>query len=380
MRDEKMEDMLLKVLRSVAPGRPLREGLENVLRAKNGGLIVLAENPEVMGIVEGGFMLNADYSPSHLYELAKMDGAIILSKDAKKILAANTQMVPSQDIPSSETGIRHRTAERVARQTGTLVIAISQRRGVITLYKGTLKYVLQDLGLILTKANQAIQTLEKYRVVLDKFLLSLSVMEFQESVTLLISTKPVSQNANGAAYLMRRVRRPVDLSSLFQQRHGIGGHTFASAGEAKTFSSSGFNIDRTGADPQGRGEIMLHFFHIGSQLGPLGHYKGVYIPYLKPPGVQQGAYFGQKHQAADALITLVMVRKMAADVTFPGGSQQCVHNGVNQHVRVRMPQKPFLKGYADPSQNQLPVCHQFVHIITKTDPHRVCPLTARCPT
>jgi diadenylate cyclase len=183
MRDEKMEDMLLKVLRSVAPGRPLREGLENVLRAKNGGLIVLAENPEVMGIVEGGFMLNADYSPSHLYELAKMDGAIILSKDAKKILAANTQMVPSQDIPSSETGIRHRTAERVARQTGTLVIAISQRRGVITLYKGTLKYVLQDLGLILTKANQAIQTLEKYRVVLDKFLLSLSVMEFQESVT-----------------------------------------------------------------------------------------------------------------------------------------------------------------------------------------------------
>jgi len=183
MREDKTEE-LLKVLRSVAPGRPLREGLENVLRAKSGGLIVLAENPEVMNIVEGGFTINADFSPAHLYELAKMDGAIILSKDAKKILAANTQMVPSQDIPSTETGIRHRTAERVARQTGTLVIAISQRRGVITLYKGTLKYVLQDLGLLLTKANQAIQTLEKYRAVLDKFLLGLSVMEFQETVTL----------------------------------------------------------------------------------------------------------------------------------------------------------------------------------------------------
>ncbi|MDD4237507.1 MAG: DNA integrity scanning diadenylate cyclase DisA [Desulfotomaculaceae bacterium] len=193
MKEEKAEDKLLRVLRSVAPGRPLRDGLENVLRAKNGGLIVLGENPEVMEITEGGFEINANFSPSNLYELAKMDGAIILSKDAKKILAANTQLVPSQNIPSSETGIRHRTAERVARQTGTLVIAISQRRGVITIYKGTLKYVLRDLGVILTKANQAIQTLEKYRSVLDKFLVGLSVMEFQESATLFDVAKVIQR-------------------------------------------------------------------------------------------------------------------------------------------------------------------------------------------
>ncbi|TEB08323.1 DNA integrity scanning protein DisA [Pelotomaculum schinkii] len=193
MKEEKAEDRLLRVLRSVAPGRPLREGLENVLRAKNGGLIVLGENPEVMEITEGGFVINADFSPSNLYELAKMDGAIILSKDAKKILAANTQMIPSQNVPSSETGIRHRTAERVARQTGALVIAISQRRGIITIYKGTLKYVLRDLGVILTKANQAIQTLEKYRSVLDKFLVGLSVMEFQETVTLFDVAKAIQR-------------------------------------------------------------------------------------------------------------------------------------------------------------------------------------------
>lgn len=193
MKEEKAEDRLLQVLRKVAPGRPLREGLENILRAKNGGLIVVGEKPEAMEIIEGGFEINADFSPSNLYELAKMDGAIILSKDVKKILAANVQMVPNQNIPSSETGIRHRTAERVARQTGALVIAISQRRGIITIYKGTLKYVLRDIGVILTKANTAIQTLEKYRSVLDKVLVSLSVMEFQESATLFDVAKAIQR-------------------------------------------------------------------------------------------------------------------------------------------------------------------------------------------
>jgi diadenylate cyclase len=193
MKEDKAEDRLLRVLRSVAPGRPLRDGLENVLRSKNGGLIVLGETPEIMEITEGGFVINADFSPANLYELAKMDGAIILSKDAKKILAANTQMVPNQNTPSSETGIRHRTAERVARQTGALVIAISQRRGIITIYKGTLKYVLRDIGVILTKANTAIQTLEKYRTVLDKFLVGLSVMEFQETATLFDVAKAIQR-------------------------------------------------------------------------------------------------------------------------------------------------------------------------------------------
>ncbi len=179
-----MESKLIKVLRTVAPGTQLREGLENILRAKSGGLIVIGDTTEVMEIVEGGFAINADFNPANLYELAKMDGAIILSKDVKKILAANTQLVPNQNIPSTETGIRHRTAERVAKQTNTLVIAISQRRGVITIHKGTLKYVLRDPSVILTKANQAIQTLEKYRSVLDKVLIELSALEFEEAASL----------------------------------------------------------------------------------------------------------------------------------------------------------------------------------------------------
>ncbi len=183
VRDER-EEQLLKVLRVVAPGTPLREGLEHILRSESGALIVIGDRPEVLEIAEGGFRVNADFSPAKLYELAKMDGAIILDSEAKRIIAANTQLVPDLGIPSSETGIRHRTAERVARQTDAVVISISQRRGVITVYKGALKYVLRDLEVIFTKANQALQTLEKYRNVLDRILVNLSIMEFEGTVTL----------------------------------------------------------------------------------------------------------------------------------------------------------------------------------------------------
>jgi diadenylate cyclase len=184
MSEMKMRDTLSAVLRFVAPGTALRDGMENVLRAKTGGLIVVGYNNDIMGLVDGGFTINGDFSPANLYELAKMDGAIILSSDGKKILFANAQLVPDSTIPSSETGIRHRTAERVARQTGQLVVSISQRRNVITLYKGTLRYALRDIGVILTKANQAIQTLEKYKSVLDQAMTNLGALEFEELVTL----------------------------------------------------------------------------------------------------------------------------------------------------------------------------------------------------
>lgn len=192
MPDEK-EQHLLRILRAVAPGTPLREGLEHILRSETGALIVVDDRPEVLEIAEGGFTVNAEFSPARLYELAKMDGAIILSQDARRIVAANTQLVPDLSIPSTETGIRHRTAERVARQTDAMVISISQRRGIITVYKGPIKYVLRDLEVIFTKANQAIQTLEKYRAVLDRILVNLGILEFEDSVTLYEVCKAVQR-------------------------------------------------------------------------------------------------------------------------------------------------------------------------------------------
>ncbi|EGL83496.1 DNA integrity scanning protein disA [Caldalkalibacillus thermarum TA2.A1] len=184
MTEKEKQDQTAAVLKLVAPGTPLREGLENVLRAKTGALIVIGYSKEMMNIVDGGFSINCEFTPANLYELAKMDGAIILSNDVKRILFANTQLVPDSSIPSRETGIRHRTAERVAKQTGHLVISISQRRNVITLYQGNFRYALRDIGVILTKANQAIQTLEKYKAVLDQALTNLSALEFEELVTL----------------------------------------------------------------------------------------------------------------------------------------------------------------------------------------------------
>ncbi len=178
------DERLIKTLRLLAPGTPLREGLDNILRARTGALIVVGDTPQVLSLTEGGFPLTCDMSPASLYELAKMDGAIILSHDTKRILHANTQLVPDSSLPSSETGIRHRTAERVAKQTGELVISISQRRNMITLYWGYSKYILREINAILTKANQALQTLEKYRSVFDQALTNLTAAECEDAVTL----------------------------------------------------------------------------------------------------------------------------------------------------------------------------------------------------
>ncbi|MTI60607.1 MAG: DNA integrity scanning protein DisA [Firmicutes bacterium] len=178
------ENQLAEILKMIAPGTVLREGLENVLRAGTGGLIVIGDSEEVLGIVDGGFNINAELNPARLYELAKMDGAMVLDSDADRILCANAQLIPDPSIPSSETGTRHRTAERVAKQTGELVIAISQRRNIITLYKNNLKHILEDIRVILSKANQAVQTLEKYRNVLDQALTNLSALEFEDLVTI----------------------------------------------------------------------------------------------------------------------------------------------------------------------------------------------------
>ncbi|WP_338471306.1 DNA integrity scanning diadenylate cyclase DisA [Niallia sp. XMNu-256] len=184
MDNKRLNDQTMsKILSFMAPGTPIREGIENVLRANTGGLIVVGYNEKVKNIVDGGFQINCSFSPSYLYELSKMDGAIILNETGNKILIANAQLTPDTSIPSSETGMRHRTAERVAKQTGNLVIAISQRRHVITLYHGHLQYALRDIGVILTKANQALQTLEKYKVVLEQSVTNLSLLEFEEIVT-----------------------------------------------------------------------------------------------------------------------------------------------------------------------------------------------------
>ncbi len=192
------------------PGTPIRDGLENILRAKTGALLLITDNNEIIKqIVDGGFTINEDYSSSKLYELAKMDGAIVLSGDLKKILFANAQLIPSREIETRETGTRHRTAERTAKQTGELVISISQRRNIITIFKGDFRYILEDTNAVLNKANQGIQTLERYKKVFDNRLDILNEYEFNDIVTLK-NVIDVIQRAERVMRIADEIQRQID--------------------------------------------------------------------------------------------------------------------------------------------------------------------------
>ncbi len=204
-----MADGIVEVLKLIAPGTPIRNGLENILNAKTGALIAVADSEQVLDLVDGGFKLDVDFSPAKLYELAKMDGAIILSSDLKKILYANTQLIPSPEIYTNETGTRHRTAERTAKQTGALVISISQRRGIITLFRGNSRYVLKESAEVISKANQALQIVEKYKKVFDNKINMLNEYEFNDIVTL-ENVITAIQRAEMVMKIAEEVNRAID--------------------------------------------------------------------------------------------------------------------------------------------------------------------------
>ncbi len=168
----------------VAPGGALREGIDNIVHSRTGGLLVVGDLDDISHLLSGGIKLDVDYSPAMLYQVAKMDGAIVLNGEATKIAWANVQLMPDPTILSSETGTRHRTAERVSKQTTALVIAISQRRDVVSLYVEGTKYILQDIPAVLAKANQGLATLEKYRQRLDQVSARLTQLEFDGGVVL----------------------------------------------------------------------------------------------------------------------------------------------------------------------------------------------------
>ncbi|HEU5044231.1 MAG TPA: DNA integrity scanning diadenylate cyclase DisA [Nocardioidaceae bacterium] len=175
---------LRATLASIAPGTSLRDGLERILRGRTGALVVLGSDKVVDSVSTGGFTLDIPFTATGLRELAKMDGAIILDRDASRILHAAVHLMPDPSIYSEETGTRHRTADRVARQTGFPVISVSQSMQIIAVYVGETRYVLEDSGQILSRANQALQTLERYKLRLDEVSSTLSALEIEDLVTI----------------------------------------------------------------------------------------------------------------------------------------------------------------------------------------------------
>jgi diadenylate cyclase len=170
-------------LAATAPGTALREGLDRILASGMGALIVIGDGPEVLNICSGGFLLDGAFSPQRLSELAKMDGAIILSPDASRIARANVHLVPNPNTPTSETGTRHRTAERVARSIDVAVISVSERMAAIAVYVGGQKRRVEPIPRLLDGANQALRTLERYRNRLDSVSSNLGALEIEDLVT-----------------------------------------------------------------------------------------------------------------------------------------------------------------------------------------------------
>ncbi len=178
--NEEMRNALARV----APGTPLRDGIDRVVRAQAGALLVLSDGPDVLSICSGGFLVDAPYSPQRLSELAKMDGAIIISSEGGRIARANVHLVPDPTVPTSETGTRHRTAERVAKSLDVPVVSASEEMGVINVYAGGEKRQLQEVGHLLERANQALQTLERYKEKLDDAIANLTAVEVEDVATL----------------------------------------------------------------------------------------------------------------------------------------------------------------------------------------------------
>jgi diadenylate cyclase len=170
-------------LAMVAPGTPLRDGLDRILRAKRGGLVVVGDGPEVLSICSGGFLLDSEFSPQRLSELAKMDGAIIIAADASRIARANVHLMPDPTIHTTETGTRHRTAERVARSIDVPIVSVSAAMSVIAVYRNNDKHTIQPTGWLHDRTDQALATMQRFRSRFDVALGNLSILELEDTVS-----------------------------------------------------------------------------------------------------------------------------------------------------------------------------------------------------
>ena len=182
--DPRRDPRLLRALEEIAPGTDLRQAIDDVIRSREGALWVVGDPASLSFLYSGGIRLDQPFVPQLLYELSKMDGAIIVNSALTKLAYANVQLMPDPTIPSNETGTRHRTAERVAKQTGALVISISQQRETVTVFIGDVRYKLETIADVLAKTNQALATLETYRQRLEQALTRLTALEFQNAVVL----------------------------------------------------------------------------------------------------------------------------------------------------------------------------------------------------
>ena len=227
---------LLATLRLLSPGTHLREGIDYIIQGKTGGLIVVGDTPEILDLIEGGFRINCQYTPTRLYELSKMDGAIILSEDMKRIVRANVTLRVDSSIPSSETGLRHRSADKFAKQTEHIVLAVSQSRNTLTLYLKNQHYIFRERSVLLSGANQTMLALTQYVKAMQNALTLLNWAELSGNVAF---THVVT-----AIQLCERVRRAEQDLNLYRIELGTQAESIQHIPELTTEIESGLLITK----------------------------------------------------------------------------------------------------------------------------------------
>ena len=166
------------------PGEPLRKGVDLIADKKSGALIVIGTSNKLDKISSGGINLkNCEYSPEMLSELAKMDGAIIVDESVSTILKANVHLNPSDSLQTSETGTRHRTAERVSIETNLKVIAVSEESSAIKVFHNMKVNELEAPAMILGRVNESLQSVDRMRRRFDEVLLELGELEIEDTIT-----------------------------------------------------------------------------------------------------------------------------------------------------------------------------------------------------
>ena len=179
------EKPLRDFIKMVSPGTLLRTVIDDVVRSGLGAMIVLdTKELNAKNIIEGGFRINSRLTTQKLFELCKMDGAVVISQDFKRILYANTLMTPDSSIHSTETGTRHKAAERTAKQAHTFVIAVSERKKKTTLYYSQSRYHLKSTDELMRNLSSTLQVLEKQREMLNEQLNNLNILEMSELVSI----------------------------------------------------------------------------------------------------------------------------------------------------------------------------------------------------
>ncbi len=278
--DPRRDPDLLGAIAKIAPGTELRQSVDDIIRSHEGALIVVGDPDELAFLYSGGIRLDAPFRPQLLYELAKMDGAIIVDEAIKQLAWANVQLMPDPTIPSHETGTRHRTAERVAKQTGALVVSVSQQRETVTVFVGQGRYQLDPVADVLAKTNQAIGTLETYRQRLEQVLTRLTALEFQNAVVL-DDVLVVLQRAEMTSRMAERITRDcIELGSegrliRLQLEELVGDVPVERDAIVRDYHVLGAGDEATAALAELRGFSYQDLLEFGRLAEVLGHERSV---------------------------------------------------------------------------------------------------------